>query len=116
MTMQEAIEVVSSLNHEQRMQWLIDLGSAMTIAARAGYPLAKQTAEPVPHLMAFNELQHQLFNYLRRTRSGDDWGIQDFLEGLNQKAKASNVAGDFGWAVKMSIERMTGTSNRRNEA
>jgi hypothetical protein len=54
-------------------------------------------------------LQHQLFNYLRHTRTKDDWTIQNFLEGLNQNAKASKVDGDFGWALKWSIERITGT-------
>jgi hypothetical protein len=76
------------------------LGWAMTVSARAGYPLANRKAEPIPHLMAFNELQHQLFNYLQHTRTKDDWTIQNFLAGLNQKAWASKVEGDFGWALK----------------
>jgi hypothetical protein len=81
----------------------------MTVSARAGYPIANQKAEPIPHLMAFNELQHQLFNSLRHTPTKDDWTIQHFLEGLNQKAKASKVDDDFGWALKWSVERITGT-------
>lgn len=61
----------------------------MTESARAGYPLASQTSEPLPHHMAFNDLQHQLFIYLRHTR--DDSAVQDFLEGQNQKTKASKL-------------------------
>ena len=110
MTMKEVLDVVLFLNPEQRVRWLIDLGWAMTVSARAGYPLAQQTTEPLPHLMAFNELQHQLFNYLRHSRTKDDWAVQDFLEGLIQKAKASKVEGDFGWALKSSIERIRATS------
>jgi hypothetical protein len=110
MTMKDVFDVVVPLNAEQRVLWLIDLGWAMTVSARAGYPLANQTAEPIPHLMAFNELQHQLFNYLRHMRTKDDWTIQNFLEGLSQNAKASKVDGDFGWALKWSIERITGTT------
>jgi hypothetical protein len=109
MTMTEVIEAVVAMSKEQRVQWLIDLGWAMTVSARGGYPLAKQ-AEPVPHLMAFNELQHQFFNYLRHSRTKDDWTIQSFLEGLHQNAKASKVEGDFGWAVKWSMERTAGTT------
>ena len=109
MSMTEVIEAVVAMSKEQRVQWLIDLGWAMTVSARRGYPLAKQ-AEPVPHLMAFNELQHRLFNYLRHSRTKDDWTIQSFLEGLHQKAKASNVEGDFGWAVRWSMERTAGTT------
>ena len=111
MTMKDVFDVVVPLNTEQRVLWLIDLGWAMTVSARAGYPLANQTAEPIPHLMAFNELQHQLFNYLRHTRTKkDDWSIQSFLEGLTQKAKVAKVDGDFGWALKWSIERIIGTT------
>ena len=109
MTMKEVFDVVLPLNREQRVQWLIDLGWEMTVSARAGYPLAKQKVESIPHLMAFNELQHQLFNYLRYMRTQDDWTIQNFLEGLNQKAKASKVDGEFGWALTSSIQRITGT-------
>jgi hypothetical protein len=60
MTMKEVLDAVVQLDREQRVLWLIDLGWAMTMSARAGYPLPMQTDDPLPHLMAFNELQHQL--------------------------------------------------------
>jgi hypothetical protein len=102
MTLKEILDAVAPLDKDARAQWLIDLGWAMTVSARAGYPLAQQ-ADSIPHLMAFNELQHQLFNYLRHSRTENDWTIESFLEGLCQKAKASGVEGDFGWAVKWSV-------------
>ena len=68
MNLNEILQTVTSLDHESRMRWLLELGWAMTVSARAGYPLAQQ-ADPVPHLMAFNEMQHQLYNYLRRSNS-----------------------------------------------
>jgi hypothetical protein len=37
----------------------------------------------------------------------NEWTIEDFLKGLCQKAKESAVEGDFGWAVKWSVERIT---------
>ena len=106
MTIQEVLEAVVPLNREQRVQWLIDLGWAMTVSARGGYPLAGQ-AEPIPHLMAFNELQHQLFNYLRHSRTKEDWTIEDFIKGQCERAIASGVNGDFGWALKSSLEGFT---------
>ena len=105
MKLKDIQQTVASLEREQQTRWLIDLGWAMTVAARAGYPLA-QRADPVPHLMAFNEMQHQLFNYLRDSRSKDDWRIEAFLEGLCQKAKVSGVEGDFGWALNWTLERL----------
>jgi hypothetical protein len=106
MTMRDVVDAVVRLDGERREHWLLDLGWAMTVSARAGYPLAKQ-AEPIPHLMAFNEMQHQLFNYLRHSRTEGDWTIENLVQGLFQKAKASGVEGDFDWAVKWSVERIT---------
>jgi len=65
-----------------------------------------QTDDPIPHLMAFNELQHQLFNYLRYSRIKDAWTLEDFIAGFCQRAKASGVEGDFGSALKDSVERI----------
>lgn len=104
MTVNDVLHVVLPLNPEQRVLWLIDLGWAMTVSARGGYPLAGQ-AEAIPHMMAFNELQHQLYNYLIHSRDEDDWTIEDFVKGLCEKAAASGVNGDFGWALKSSLEK-----------
>jgi hypothetical protein len=90
MTRKEVLDTVVPLDTEQRVQWLIDLGWAMTVSTRAD-PLAMQTDDPLPHLMSFNELQRQLFNYLRHSRAKDDWAIEDFIAGLCQRAKASGV-------------------------
>jgi hypothetical protein len=86
MTLKEIVDAVVSLDKEQRVQWLIGLGAAMTISARAGYPAAGQV-DSIPHLIAFNELQHQLFNYLQHSRTKDDWTIENFLDGLRQKSR-----------------------------
>ena len=105
MTLKEVFDAVVSLDKEQRVQWLIALGSAMTISARSGYPAAGK-ADSIPHLIAFNELQHQLFGYLRQSQTKDDWTLESFFEGLCQRAKASGVEGEFGWALKWSIEEI----------
>jgi hypothetical protein len=105
MNLKDIRQTVLSLERGQQMRWLIDLGWAMTVAARGGYPLAQQ-ADSVSHLMAFNEMQHQLFGYLRDSRSKDDWTIEAFLDGLCQKAKVSGVEGDLGWALNWVLERL----------
>jgi hypothetical protein len=105
MNLNDILQIVASLHDESRTRWLIDLGWAMTVSARAGYPLAQQ-ADPIPHLIAFNEMQHQLFNYLRHSRGMDDWTIEDFVKALCEKAKMSGIEGDFGWALKSSVERI----------
>lgn len=56
-------------------------------------------------MMVFNELQHQLFNYLIHSREKDDGTIEYFIKGLCGTAVESGVSGDFGWALKSSLER-----------
>jgi hypothetical protein len=105
MNMNEALPLIVALDADKRARWLIDLGWAMTVSARAGYPLAGQ-ADSIPHLMAFNEMQHQLFNYLRHPQTEREWTIEGLVEGLCQKAKVSGIEGDFGWALNWSLERL----------
>ena len=65
MTRQEILDAILPLNDPQnaarRLQWLINLGYQMTISARAGYPAVGNKIE---HVVAFNELQHQLYNQM----------------------------------------------------
>jgi hypothetical protein len=75
----------------------------MTVAARSGYPAAQQGVDCIPHLIAFNEMQHQLFNFVQEPR---DRTVEQFLEGLRQQAASSGVEGDFSWALKRSLERI----------
>jgi len=49
MTMNEVFDVVAPLNTEQRVLWLIDLGWAMTVSARAGYPTRQPSTSPHVH-------------------------------------------------------------------
>ncbi|HZU44480.1 MAG TPA: hypothetical protein VE994_17525 [Terriglobales bacterium] len=107
MNLTDILNIVVALDAERRTRWLIDLGWAMTVSARAGYPAAQQGVEPIPHLMAFNEMQHQLFNYLRHSRGDAEWKIEDFVKALCQQAKVSGIEGDFGWALKSCMERLT---------
>ena len=104
--LEQVLDSVQRLDKQRRTEWLIDLGAAMTISARAGYPAAGH-ADSVPHLIAFNELQHQLFGYLRHMRAHDDWTLESFLQGLCQEAKTTGVECDFGWALKSSVERLS---------
>jgi hypothetical protein len=108
MTRQEILDAILPLNDPQnaarRLQWLIDLGYQMTISARAGYPTVENKIE---HLVAFNELQHQLYNQVRHCQTNDEWyKVDEFLENLRKYAVATGVAGDFGWAVKTSIRSL----------
>ena len=80
----------------------------MPVSARAGYPSSKLVDDKFSYLIAFNEIQHQIYNFTRHSPAEGHWKVEDFLEGLRQKAVASSVAveGYFGAAVK-SLQRNT---------
>lgn len=108
MTRQEILDAILPLNEPdnaaRRLQWLINLGYQMTISARAGYPTVENKIE---HLVAFNELQHQLYNQMLHCQTNDEWyKVEDLLENLRKYAVAAGVAGDFGWAVHASIRSL----------
>jgi hypothetical protein len=108
MTRQEILDAILPLNDPQnaprRLQWLINLGYQMTISARGGYPTVQNEIE---HLVAFNELQHQLYNQMLHCQTNDAWyKVEELLENLRKYAVATGVAGDFGWAVHTSIRSL----------
>jgi hypothetical protein len=108
MTRQKILDVISPLNDpentHQRLQWFINLGYQMTIAARGGYPMVEKKIE---HLVAFNELQHQLYNQMMHCQTNDEWyKVEELLENLRKCADAAGVAGDFGWAARTSIRSL----------
>lgn len=102
MTSNQILEAISQLNNAQRLEWLINLGWEMTVSARAGYPNSTMVNEKLSYLVAFNEIQHQIYNFMRHSPAQGDWKIEDFFKGLHQKAVASgiDVEGYFGAAVK----------------
>jgi hypothetical protein len=108
MTRQEILDAILPLNDPQnaprRIQWLINLGYQMTVSARNGYPTVQNNIE---HLVAFNELQHQLYNQMLHCQTNDEWyKVKEFLENLRKYAVTRGVAGDFGWAVHTSIRSL----------
>jgi hypothetical protein len=90
----------------QRLQWFIKLGYQMTVCARVGYPTVENK---IKHLVAFNELQHQLYNQMLHCPTNDEWyKAEELLENLRKYAEAAGVAGEFGWAAQNSIRSLIG--------
>jgi len=77
----------------------------MTISARAGYPTVVNKIE---HLVAFNELQHQLYNQKLHCQTNDEWyKAEELLENLRKYAVAAGVGDDFGPAAHRAIRSLT---------
>ena len=105
---QEILDAILPLNKPEnatrRLRWLLELGYHMTVSARAGYPAVENKME---YLVAFNELQHQLYNQMLHCQTGDEWyKAEELLENLRKYAEAAGVAGDFGWAAQTSIRSL----------
>lgn len=100
MTRQEILDAIplnDPQNVQRRLQWFINLGDQMTVSARAAYRAVQNKIE---QLVAFNELQHQLYNQMLHCRTHDEWyTVEELLENLGKYAGAAGVSGDFGWAV-----------------
>lgn len=106
MTLRQIVDAILQLNEAQRLKWLINLGWQMTVSARAGYPNSTVVSDKFSYLIAFNEIQHQIYNFMLHSSTQGDWNIEDFFKGLSQKAVASgvDVEGYFGAAVKSSLQ------------
>ena len=102
MTMQDALELLNSLDEAALLFWLADLGLYLTISARSGYPLG-DTSGNIAHLIGCNEIQHQVYGKVRCVQRGHDWPLGEFLDTLLQKAAFYHIEGDFGWALKRSL-------------
>ena len=108
MTPQEILDAILPLNDPQnaprRREWLLHLGYQMTVSARAGYPAVGNKIE---HLVAFNELQHQLYQQMLHCETNDEWyKVEQLLENFWKYAVAAGVAGDFGAAVHASLRSL----------
>jgi hypothetical protein len=109
MTRQEILDAILPLNGPEnttrRLQWLIRLGYEITISARGGYPTVQNKIE---HLVAFNQLQHQLYNQMLHCQTNDEWHkVEELLENFRKYAAATGVAGEFGCAAQSSIRSLT---------
>jgi hypothetical protein len=105
MTKQEVLDILRPLGANREMEWMIDLGAALTVSARGGYA-AQDQAESANQLIGFNELQHQIYGRIRQLRCDEIWTLDSFLDGLMQRARHYKIEGDFGWALKTSIARL----------
>jgi hypothetical protein len=100
MTRKDIIDQLQRLDGQGQHQWLIRLGSNFTVCAPAGYPDGDNPGK-MEHLIGFNELQHQLYHYLRDPNG--DWSLESLLDTLFGTAKRFGIEGDAGWALMNSL-------------
>jgi hypothetical protein len=105
LTKQQNISVLGLLSVEQQVEWLVDFGMLLTVAARNGYPRASPPGS-LEHLMAFNEMQHAVYGAMQHLPHGTAWPMEQFLEGLLSRARQYGVEGDLGWALRVAVERL----------
>ena len=80
------------------------MADRLGLSARAGYPTVENKIE---HLVAFNELQHQLYNQMLHCQRNDEWyKVEELLENLRKYAEWAGVAGAFGWAAQKSVRSL----------
>ncbi len=100
MTKEQAVETVRRKGADETRQWVVTLGWNLTVAARGAYP---QVQGDIGHLVGFNEMQHQLHNFLRYPPTADPWPVSDLLDSLYAKGEHYGIADDLNWAVGRSF-------------
>lgn len=105
MTRVEAIAALEKMNSEQQIRWMVSLGMWLTVSARGAYPFDSQPGS-ISHLMAFNEMQHQVYGRIRHLNHSEEWTAESFVDGLLKKAQFYGLEGDLGWAVKTAFESL----------
>jgi len=81
---------------------MLDLGMQLTISARSGYPIEEKPGS-IQYLIAFNEMQHQIYGRIRHLRREEEWTIESFTTGILEKAAFYGVEADLIWALSHSI-------------
>ena len=100
MTKEEAVEALTRKGTQEVLRWVVSLGCNLTVAARGAYP---QVQSDTGHLVGFNEVQHQLYNFLRHPLTADPWPIADLLEAVYAKAEHYGITDDLKRAVERSF-------------
>lgn len=102
MTKQDVLDTLQGITLDQELQWMLALGSALTVSARGYYPVGNEMGN-VSLLIGFNELQHQVYGRIRQRRRGEEWTLESFVDGLLERAQHYQIAGDLGWALKSAV-------------
>ena len=103
MTRVEVIAALEKLDSDEQVRWMISLGMWLTVSARGAYPFERQPGS-VARLMAFNEMQHQVYGRIRQLSAGEGWTVESFVDGLLERARGGGLQGDLGWALKTAFE------------
>jgi len=100
----ELVRALEPLNAEQQIQWMVALGSHLTVAARSFYEAGTENAEGPP-LRGFNEIQHRVYARIREMSDGRDWTLESFIAMLIEYGSLYKIAGDVDWAIKQSFPK-----------
>jgi len=102
MTKLELLDSLASLDERQQIQWMITLGSYLTIAARNFYQVGTENAEGRP-LRGFNEIQHRVHARIWDISNGKEWTLESFIDMLLGNASIYGIDSEVAWALKNSL-------------
>jgi hypothetical protein len=98
----DIVSRVAARSPETQYAWVLAVGVTLTVCSRAAYPM-NGSAGDLKQLVAFNELQHRVFGYLRRNTT-DEWTLQTFVASLMEIAANSGVTAQLAWALKPATD------------
>jgi hypothetical protein len=98
----EVLDTVAGFSRREKIQWLLRLGFALTIAARDDYPSVTPDGD-INHLIAFNEMQHLLLQEILHMETGEHWAIEHLLDNMHAQAASHGVVPSFRSVINASL-------------
>lgn len=102
MNRKEVLDTVAGFNRKDKIQWLLRLGFALTVAAREDYPAITPDGD-LNHLIAFNEMQHLLYQEVLHMETGENWAIEHLLDNLHAQAASHGIVPAFRSVINSSL-------------
>jgi len=104
MTKSELLNSLAKLDEKQQIQWMVALGSYLTIAARNFYETGTENAEGRP-LRGFNEIQHRVYARIWDISHGKEWTLESFIDMLLESNSIYGIDSGVAWALKNSMPK-----------
>ena len=102
MTREEITAAVQRMSRAALIEWLFDLGRQLTVCARADY-VYEGNVGSIKRLMAFNEMQHQIYNYQLHPETRGNWPIEQLIETLFEQAAPQRIQDAVLWAMQTAL-------------
>jgi hypothetical protein len=110
---QDIIGGMEEFYREQQYHWLVELGTALTLAVRSSRS-AVQQVHSMARLAALNDLHHSIYIELCHLGNGEKREPENILNALHAQAVRGGVEGDLWLALEAAVPRLSQERGQRS--